>query len=47
MLVGGRLAELVLLVLVFAHFKVVHLFDQQFNYHSSFGFVCVGLRSLR
>jgi hypothetical protein len=35
----GPSRELVLLVLIFAHFKVVHFFDQQLNYHSSFGFV--------
>ena len=38
LLVGGQLAELVLLALFYAHFKFVHFFDQQFNYHSSFGF---------
>ena len=36
----GPSRELVLLVLIFAHFKLVHFFDQQFNYHSSFGFAC-------
>jgi hypothetical protein len=40
MLVGERLAKLVLLVLILGHFKPVHFFDQQFNYHSSFGFAC-------
>jgi hypothetical protein len=35
-----RLAELVLLVLIFAHFKIVHYFRQQFKYRSSFGFAC-------
>jgi hypothetical protein len=36
----GPSRELVLLVLIFAHFELVHFFDQQFNYHSSFGFAC-------
>jgi hypothetical protein len=35
-----RLAELVLLVLIFAHFKIVHYFRQQFKYRSPFGFAC-------
>ena len=29
-----------LLVLIFSLFKIVHLFRQQFKYHSSFGFAC-------
>jgi hypothetical protein len=39
-LVVGPSRELVLLVLIFAHFQLGHFFDQQFNYHSSFAFTC-------
>jgi hypothetical protein len=39
-LISDRLAELFLLVFIFAHFQFVHFFDQQFNYHSSFVFAC-------
>jgi hypothetical protein len=38
-----RLAEFLLLVLILAHFKIVHYFRQQFKYRSSFGFACRGI----
>src|SRR5262249_46370437 len=38
-----RLDDLVLLVLIFAHFKIVYYFRQQFKYRSSFGFARRGI----